>query len=225
MAGLDCTKRGRVPDLRGPERSTQGPATARPVPLDNNYKIREAFDNSYWPADYRVDGAGLIRHHHFGEGGYQESEREIQALLREQGDAVSASGLVTVTGDGAEAPAANDVKSPETYVGYDRAENFVSPGGMHGDVSRVFVVPRHIGLNQWGLAGKWTDRAEGATLDQAPGRIVYRFHARDLHLAPGPGKNGTAIRFRVTLDGHPLAEDHGADTDGQGAGRVTEQRL
>ena len=131
----------------------------------------------------------------------------------------------TAEPNGAEAPAANDVKSPETYVGYDRAENFVSPGGMHGDVSRVFVVPRHIGLNQWGLAGKWTDRAEGATLDQAPGRIVYRFHARDLHLAPGPGKNGTAIRFRVTLDGHPLAEDHGADTDEQGAGRVTEQRL
>ena len=125
---------------------------AYPVALDNNYKVWEAFKNDYWPADYLVDTTGRIRHHQFGEGGYEESERQIQALLKERDGVLSSSGLVTVTGTGAEAPSANDIKSPETYVGYDRAENVVSPGGLKQDAAHLYSVPKHLELNQWGFS-------------------------------------------------------------------------
>jgi cytochrome c biogenesis protein CcdA/thiol-disulfide isomerase/thioredoxin len=196
-----------------------------PVALDNNYKIWEAFNNRYWPADYLIDVKGRIRHHHFGEGGYEESEREIQALLGERDGALSPSELVKVAGTGAEAASANDVKSPETYIGYDRTENFGSPGGLAQDIPHLYAAPTHLELNQWGLAGNWTNRAEVASLNSVPGRIVYRFHARDLHLVLGPATNGKPIRFRIRLDGHPPALNHGTDTDSQGAGKVTEHRL
>jgi cytochrome c biogenesis protein CcdA/thiol-disulfide isomerase/thioredoxin len=162
-----------------------------PVALDSDYKVWEAFDNSYWPADYLVDVTGRIRYHQFGEGGYAESERQIQELLKERNGALPANGLVKIAAAGAEAPSANDVKSPETYVGYDRAENFTSPGGLHQDASGVYTVPPRLELNQWGFAGAWTDRTDVASLDSAPGRIAYRFHSRDLHLVLGPAPNGS----------------------------------
>jgi thiol-disulfide isomerase/thioredoxin len=198
---------------------------AYPVALDNNYKIWEAFDNNYWPADYLVDATGRVRHHQFGEGGYEESERQIQELLRERNGTIPANGLVTVTATGAEAQSANDVKSPETYVGYDRAENFVSAGGFGQDVTRVYTAPKDPKLNQWGFFGHWTDRADIAILDSAPGGIIFRFHARDLHLVLGPAADGKPVRFRVRIDGQAPGMDHGSDIDAQGNGTITEHRL
>ncbi len=194
-----------------------------PVALDNNYKVWEAFNNSYWPADYLVDATGRIRHHQFGEGGYEESEREIQALLKERGLSTPTD-LTKVAGTGAEAASASDIKSPETYVGYDRAENFTSPGGLQHDVSHAYSVPKTLQLNQWGFTGTWTDRTEVASLDKAPGRIVHRFHARDLHLVLGPASDGKPVRFRVRIDGREPGQDHGVDTDPHGDGTIKEHR-
>ena len=196
-----------------------------PVALDNDYKIWKAFHNSFWPADYLVDGAGHIRHHHFGEGKYEETEQHIQELMKEAREAPFADGFVKVAGAGAEAPPDNDVESPETYIGFERADSFLSPGGFSQDSPHVYSVPKHLELNQWGFAGNWTDRAQSASLGSAPGRIVYRFHARDLHLVLGPALDGRAIRFRVTLDGQVPGPNHGVDTDSEGNGRVTEHRL
>jgi cytochrome c biogenesis protein CcdA/thiol-disulfide isomerase/thioredoxin len=196
-----------------------------PVALDNDYKIWKAFSNSFWPADYLIDGQGRIRHHHFGEGKYNESEQQIQMLLKENGSAAPTSGLVTVAANGAEAAPADDVESPETYIGYDRADNFIPPGGLRQDSSAVYSAPKHLELNQWGLSGTWTDRVQVAALDSGRGSIVYRFHARDLHLVLGPSMDGKPIRFRVKLDGKAPGANHGVDTDAQGNGRVTEHRL
>ena len=196
-----------------------------PVVIDSDYKIWKAFNNRYWPADYLVDATGRIRHTQFGEGGYAESERQIRELLKERNGTPPAGGLVNVTGTGAEAPSANDVKSPETYIGYEGADKFVSPGDLRDDVSYRYSVPASLKLNDWALSGAWTDRAEVASLDSAPGSIVFRFHARDLHLVLGPASNGKPVRFRVSIDGHPPGEDHGVDTDEQGNGTVTEHRL
>jgi cytochrome c biogenesis protein CcdA/thiol-disulfide isomerase/thioredoxin len=198
---------------------------AYPVALDNDYKIWKGFSNSYWPADYLVDVTGRIRHHHFGEGKYDESEQQIQALLKERNGQLSAGGLVQVAATGAEAAPDSDVESPETYVGYERADSFMSPGGPRQDVSHLYSVPKHLELNQWGFAGNWTDRAQVANLDSAPGRIVYRFHARDLHLVLGPASNGRPVRFRVMIDGQAPGANHGVDTDAQGNGKITEHRL
>jgi cytochrome c biogenesis protein CcdA/thiol-disulfide isomerase/thioredoxin len=196
-----------------------------PVALDNDYKIWKGFNNSYWPADYLVDVTGHIRHHHFGEGKYDESEQQIQELLKERNGQLAVNGLVKVSADGTEAAPDSDVQSPETYVGYERADSFLSPGGFRKDAAFAYSAPQHLELNQWGLAGIWTDQAQVATLDSAPGRIVFRFHARDLHLVLGPATNGKPIRFRVRIEGQAPGANHGVDTDDQGNGKITEHRL
>jgi len=196
-----------------------------PVAIDNDYAIWGAFDNRYWPAHYFVDAQGRIRHHHFGEGGYDESERVIQELLAEAGKTALPTGLVSVNASGVERPAdEEEVASPETYLGYERAESFVSPGGAVRDARHVYAVAKPE-LNEWALAGDWTIGAEHAALNEAGGRLVFRFHARDLHLVLGPGPGGQPVRFRVALDGAPPGDDHGGDVDAAGEGVVTGQRL
>ncbi|WP_175920585.1 cytochrome c biogenesis protein DipZ [Burkholderia pyrrocinia] len=200
-----------------------------PVAIDNGYSIWRAFANEYWPAHYFIDAQGRIRHHHFGEGEYAQSERAIQSLLAEAGHPEALNvplGLAGAPAKGALAAADTaDVRSPETYVGYARAEDFSSPGGVVRDAAHRYDAPARPGLNDWGLAGSWQVGAERASLAAPAGRIVYRFHARDLHLVLGPGANGQPVRFRVTLDGAAPGAAHGADVDAQGYGTVTGQRL
>jgi cytochrome c biogenesis protein CcdA/thiol-disulfide isomerase/thioredoxin len=196
-----------------------------PVAIDNDYAIWRAFGNQYWPAHYFIDAQGRIRHHHFGEGDYDESERTIQQLLAEAGKTNVAADLVTVKASGAEAaPDMINVGSPETYVGYDKAENFISPGGAVEDGQHVYAapIPR---LNEWALSGDWTIGKEDAVLNEKGGGIVYRFHARDLHLVLGPGPGGMPVRFRVTIDGMAPGNSHGTDAGSDGQGAVTGQRL
>jgi cytochrome c biogenesis protein CcdA/thiol-disulfide isomerase/thioredoxin len=197
-----------------------------PIAIDNDYAIWRAFDNQYWPAHYFIDAQGRIRHHHFGEGEYDQSEKIIQQLLAEAGQASVAQDIVKVDAQGAEAaPDMDDVKSPETYVGFTRAENFASPGGAVPDRPQVYAAASPLQLNQWALAGDWTIGGERAVLNAANGRIAYRFHARDLHLVMGPGADGKPVRFRVRVDGKAPDADHGVDTDAEGNGIVKEQRL
>ena len=196
-----------------------------PVAIDNEYKIWRAFENEYWPAHYFIDAKGQIRHHHFGEGDYDESEQVIQQLLAEAGDKNVPTGLVAVNASGAEAASAkSDVKSPETYVGYDRADHFVSPGGVVQDTSHVYAAgtPQ---LNDWSLVGDWTIGNERAQSNAKDSAIVYRFHARDLHLVLGPSPDGHPVRFVVTIDGKAPSAAHGVDVDPEGNGVVTAQRL
>ena len=196
-----------------------------PVAIDSNYAIWRAFGNEYWPAHYFIDAEGRIRHHHFGEGDYEEFERIIQTLLTEAGEKTVSSGVVSVKASGAEAASdAASVRSPETYIGYERAENFVSPGGAVRDKPHTYAEgsPR---LNEWSLLGDWTIKAEHAVLDQKDGSIVYKFRARDLHLVLGPPPDGKKIRFLVKIDGKAPVASHGSDVDARGEGAVTEQRL
>ena len=196
-----------------------------PVAVDNDWTIWRAFDNNYWPAHYFIDAQGRIRHHHFGEGEYDQSEQVIQQLLREAGKTVGG-GVVQVAADGAQAAPDNPHDwSPETYIGYERAKKFASAGGAVHDVPRDYAMPLAPILNQWGLAGSWTVHGDHAVSDLPHARIVYRFHARDLHLVLGPSADGRPVRFRVTMDGKPPLADHGADVDEQGNGSVTAQRL
>jgi cytochrome c biogenesis protein CcdA/thiol-disulfide isomerase/thioredoxin len=197
-----------------------------PVAIDSNYAIWKAFNNEYWPAHYFIDAAGMIRYHHFGEGEYDKSEEVIQQLLKEKNANLKASGLVQVRASGAQAAAdVDDIRSPETYIGYGRQENYVSPEKIKQDAPGLYTAPGRLDVNNWGLAGKWEVGSERAMLLAAPGRIIFRFHARDLHLVLGPGKDGRPIRFRVLLDGGAPLDDHGVDVDSQGNGTVKEYRL
>src|SRR6202041_1807347 len=173
-----------------------------PVAIDSNYKIWQAFNNEYCPAHYFIEGKGRIRYHHFGEGQYDESERVIQQLLKENGATALAEGVISVAGNGAEAaPDKGDSRSFETYIGYHRAEHLASAEPLAQDSRQVYTLGPRLSLNQWGLAGTGRVSAESAVLQTAPGKIVFRFHARDLHLVLGPTKDGKPVRFTVKLDG------------------------
>ncbi|TNB97159.1 cytochrome c biogenesis protein DipZ [Pseudomonas jessenii] len=197
-----------------------------PVAIDNDYKIWRAFNNEYWPAHYFADAQGRIRYHHFGEGDYAESERVIQQLLREAGAKTVADGLINADAQGVQqAPDMNQVLSPETYVGYQRAEHFVAQTDLVPDKVATYNPPANLTLNDWSLGGQWAVGAERATASAPASRIVYRFHARDLHLVLGPGADGKPVRFKVSIDGQAPGDAHGVDVAADGSGRVTEQRL
>jgi thiol-disulfide isomerase/thioredoxin len=196
-----------------------------PVAVDSNLEIWRAFDNEYWPAHYFVDKSGRIRYHHFGEGEYDKSESVIQALLAEAGDSDVPHTIVNPAANGAQdAPDLGDLESPETYIGSVHRENFVSET-LASKNSQVYETPASLERNQWGLVGKWKVGEEQATLEQAPGKIIFRFHARDLHLVLGPVPSGKPIPFRITIDGAAPGSAHGVDTNAQGKGVVSVERL
>ncbi len=202
-----------------------------PVAIDNDFAIWRALNNQYWPAHYLVDAQGNIRYHHFGEGDYAQSERAIQQLLEEAGhgykpEAASSANAESMTAQGAMVQADSaDVRSPETYIGYERAQQFSSPGGQAQDRVHDYAAPKSLDVNDWALSGTWRVGAEHATLAAPAGRIVYRFHARDLHLVLGPSRDGKPVRFRVTLDGAAPGASHGSDIQADGTGSVTQERL
>ncbi|WP_165419154.1 cytochrome c biogenesis protein DipZ [Rhizobium ruizarguesonis] len=196
-----------------------------PVAIDNDYSIWRAFENSYWPAGYLIDAKGQIRYHHFGEGNYNKTEKAIQDLLREAGSQTTASAPVARDAKGVEAgPDLGNIRSGETYLGYEQAANFASPEELQADTARNYTIAEP-GLNGWGLSGTWTVGRDQATLDQPGGGITYRFSARDLHLVLGPGAGGKPVRFQVKVDGKAPGPDHGSDIDADGNGTVTATRL
>jgi hypothetical protein len=196
-----------------------------PVAVDNDYAVWQAFDNHYWPALYFVDVHGRIRHHHYGEGEYEESEMVLQMLLREGGVDVD-QGLVRLEPRGVEAAADwTTLGSPESYVGYDRALNFASPGGVVPNERHVYSTPGGLRRNQWSLSGDWRIGSVPAVLNEPGGSIAYAFHARDVHLVMGPPAAHPPVRFRVRLDGEPPGQAHGIDVDEAGNGSADYQRM
>ncbi|MGV2290869.1 cytochrome c biogenesis protein DipZ [Trinickia sp. YCB016] len=197
-----------------------------PVAIDNDYAIWQAFGNEYWPAFYIVDAQGRIRYHHFGEGDYDGAEKAIRQLLAESGKTTQARELPPISGSGAQAAADEaDLGSGETYVGYKQATGFASPEDVRPDAVAAYSVPSKLRLNRWALGGQWAVGGEAAVLNEANGRIAYRFHARDLHFVLAPNANGKPVRFRITIDGAPPGDSHGADVAADGTGTVTAARL
>jgi cytochrome c biogenesis protein CcdA/thiol-disulfide isomerase/thioredoxin len=214
-------------DIGNVRKATKDLGINFPVAVDNNYAIWRAFGNQYWPAHYFIDAKGQIRHHQFGEGEYARSEQVIQQLLEEAGRK-DVTNTVVSTEDAQGVQQAGDmsqVASQETYLGYERAENFASPEKQAANLARLYTAPAKPGLNQWGLSGNWLSQADQVTLNQGSGSIVYRFHARDLHLVLGPTRDGKPVRFRVTIDGAAPGKNHGSDVAADGTGVINGQRL
>jgi Thioredoxin like C-terminal domain/AhpC/TSA family len=199
--------------------ATRERAIDYPVAIDNDYGIWSAFANNYWPALYFVDADGIIRDQHFGEGRYEQSERRIQRLLGVERE------LVSVEAVGVEAEADwEDLRTPETYLGYARSERFASPNGAAFDERRAYELPERLRLNHWALAGEWTIGREYVVLGHAGGSIAYRFHARDAHLVLSPGAH-EPIPFRVLLDREAPGPSHGVDVDEDGNGLLADGRM
>lgn len=196
-----------------------------PVAIDSNYAIWRAFHNEYWPAQYFIDRKGRIRYHHFGEDDYADLERLIQKLLMEDGTAAFDTSSASVSPEGIEAARSSDIQSPETYLGYRQAEHFASRGGFARDSQKAYIPPARPSLNQWGLGGSWKVGEESAVPQAEGGRIVFRFHARDLHLVLAPAQDGEPARFKVSLDGMAPGENSGGDVAPDGSGEIREPRL
>jgi len=226
VIGVHTPEFGFEKDLGNVRRAVKEMRIAYPVALDNDRAIWRAFNNEYWPALYFIDAQGNIRHHQFGEGDYERSERTIQQLLTAAGTGNVSQELISIHAGGIEAAADwNNLQSPENYVGYARTENFASPGGAAEDQPRVYTVPTRLGLNHWALSGNWTMGRQATVLNKDKGRIAYRFHARDLHIVMGPAVKEAPVQFRVLLDGQPPGAGHGLDVDAKGNGIVTWPRL
>jgi thiol-disulfide isomerase/thioredoxin len=195
-----------------------------PVALDNRYVLWNALKNQYWPAHYFIDGQGRVRYYHHGEGDYAMSERVIRQLLAEAGHAPKGAEMAQASASGAQAAAVfSEVKSPETYIGYARAERFASPGGLARDQLKTYA-SAPLSLNNWALEGAWLDNKQNARSASAGAKIHFRFHARDLHLVLGSA-TGKPVRYRVLVDGKAPGGDAGVDATSDGAGVVKEQRL
>jgi thiol-disulfide isomerase/thioredoxin len=213
-------------DVENVRQAVSDMAVEYPIALDSDYAIWRAFSNRYWPAVYIADAQGRVRHHQFGEGQYEECERVIQRLLREAGGEGIGDDLVSVAADGFEAQADwTNLRSPETYLGYEQAQNFASPGGAEPNEPRSYAAPDSLKLNHWALSGDWTIETRASVLNRADGRIAFRFHARDVHLVMGPRTRGTSVSFRVLADGEPPGDAHGLDVDEQGHGTLFQPRL
>jgi len=226
VIGVHSPEFGFETNLDNVRRAVKAMGITYPVVIDNDHAIWRAFENEAWPALYFVDAQGRIRHHHYGEGAYDESETILQQLLADAGRGEVSPDLVSVKPEGVEAAADwRSLRSPETYVGYARNSNFVSLPGPMPDTPRVYAAPARLGLNDWALTGHWTIGRQATVLNEAPGRIAHRFHARDVHLVMGPPVTGAPIRCRVLLEGLPPGPAHGLDVDSDGTGTVTEPRL
>jgi thiol-disulfide isomerase/thioredoxin len=212
-------------DVDNVRQAVEDMAVEYPVALDPDYAVWRAFANNYWPAAYFADAEGRIRHHQFGEGGYEDCERVIQRLLSEAGREGVGADLVFVAPEGFEAQADWDnLQTPETYLGYEQAQNFASPDPAF-DEPRTYEVPDPLKPNHWALSGDWTIQRGASVLNRADGLIAFRFHARDVHLVIGPPTKGESVPFRVLLDGEPPGDAHGLDVDEQGHGTVAQPRL
>ena len=197
-----------------------------PVAVDSEYAVWRAFNNEYWPALYLADAEGHIRYHKFGEGDYEETEREIQKLLKQAGASDIDSEPASINATGAEVAADwADLRSQENYVGYERTLGFASAGGVVVGKAHEYSLPRRMFLNEWALAGNWITQKNAIALKTPNGRIAYRFHARDLHLVMGPAVQGNSVRFRISVDGEAPGAARGADIDERGNGVVAEPRM
>jgi thiol-disulfide isomerase/thioredoxin len=213
-------------DIANVRRATRSQGVGYPVVLDSDHGIWRAFSNSAWPAFYFIGADGRVRRQVLGEGEYDKSERLIQQLLSDARGAPVQAGAADAHGVGAQAAADfQNLQSPETYIGYARATNFASTGGLKRDGARLYIAPSKLAVNRWGLAGEWRAGSEFATLIGGTGSVAYRFHARDLHMVLAPTVPGQSIRFRITIDGLAPGANHGADVEPGGAGRIDAPRM
>lgn len=197
-----------------------------PIMLDNHYETWRHFENEGWPGFFIIDTGGAVRYHRIGEGQYDKVEALIRQLLAKSDPAPLAPGLSNVAATGIEAEADwAHIRSPETYIGYDQAQNFASLRLISRGRPVQYDLPANLPLNHWGMGGIWTVDREYARLDAPGGTIAFRFHARDLHMVLGGRPDGRPVRFRVTIDGARPGASHGADTDADGMGTITNDRL
>jgi cytochrome c biogenesis protein CcdA/thiol-disulfide isomerase/thioredoxin len=187
-----------------------------PVAQDNQFKTWRAYSNNYWPAEYVIDAQGILRHTHFGEGQYDETEQVLQQLLKESGAQQVNTALTKV------APAGFvDNQTPETYVGTGRQERFLSVERAKEGVTRQYSFPAWVPLHTFAADGQWTFQKEFAQTG-ADARLQLHFKARDVYLVMSSGR---AAPVDVQLRDVTPPNNRSEEVNAQGQIMVGQSRL
>ncbi|MEK7078507.1 MAG: redoxin domain-containing protein, partial [Patescibacteria group bacterium] len=162
-----------------------------PIVQDNDFSTWRAYDNQYWPAKYIIDKDGIIRYTHFGEGGYDETEKMIQELLKETGAKGLPSQIQNINPQ-------TFGKTPETYLGYSRIAHFSSPEAIQAGSFSSYSVPNVLPVNTFALKGRWKIQQYYAT-PQKGSELMFHFDAKEVFLVmKAPGQ---IAKVKVYLDG------------------------
>ena len=226
IVGVHTPEFGFERDLRNITAQARNLDVDYPIAIDSDYGVWDEFANHYWPAVYIADADGRIRFHHFGEGEYARTEMVIQQLLVDAGGGARDfdEDLVMVDPEGLEVAADwRNLRSPETYLGYGQSSGFLSEDSALYDRAQAYPGGRRLPLNSWDLSGQWMQARHAAVLHEPGGRISFNFHARDVNLVMGPVPSGSAVPFRVSLDGGSVDGANGTDVDAEGRGEVGDQ--
>ncbi|HEY8001976.1 MAG TPA: cytochrome c biogenesis protein DipZ [Solirubrobacterales bacterium] len=189
-----------------------------PVVQDNELGTWNAFANQYWPAKYLIDADGDVRYVHFGEGGYDETEKAIRSLLAEAGQG-SLGGAARP--DGQVETADRNLRTPETYLGAARAQGWVN-GPQPGSKDYGTFDTSSLKLNQFGYGGSWEIDDESATAGEAA-TVSLRFQARRVFLVLGSEDRPRQVQ--VLLDGKPISDADAGDDVSASTATITGQRL
>jgi len=153
-----------------------------PIALDNEFSTWRAYNNRYWPAKYFIDRNGYLRHYHFGEGEYEESEQVIRTLLSEGGDMPTDEIKVSENNN------YDRRQSPETYLGYSRAEYFVNSYQRKNKQSFNYQLVDNLDSLEWSLGGDWTINDQSIVSDSNSSVLKINFNSKDVFLVIGSDK-------------------------------------
>jgi thiol-disulfide isomerase/thioredoxin len=177
-----------------------------PVVLDNGYTIWRAYSNRYWPAKYLVDSQGRLRYYHFGEGLYQETESQIQKLLREINPALELPPPTEPVCDRDRPGAVCYRVTPELYLGHARGQ-FGNPAGITPDRAANYVDPGRHAEGAAYLGGHWTVGQESSRSESPGAGLSLRYTAMDVNLVLAP-PGGASVRLEIVLgDGQHAGTD------------------
>jgi len=188
-----------------------------PVALDNDFETWRAYDNRYWPAKYFIDREGKLRHTHFGEGEYEESEEIIQYLLSEGGEVVEDE--LSDFGDLNSVPFSQQ-QTPETYLGYSRADEFANKKEKQNDKVVEYTL-QDINKNEWTLSGQWTINGEHIVAGEDGASLQIQFSGKDVYIVAVSDVEAT---MKVWLNGADPGTQGGADVV-DGSVDITGSRL
>ena len=162
-----------------------------PIMLDNNYTIWRAYSNRYWPAKYLIDTQGRLRYYHFGEGLYQETEKQIQKLLSEIDSSAEFPVPIEPIRDTDQPGAVCYRVTPELSLGSARGQ-FGNPAGVVRDQSFDYSDPGRYIEGAAFLSGRWFVSEESSRADAPGATLMVRYTSMDVNLVLAPAGNGEA---------------------------------
>jgi thiol-disulfide isomerase/thioredoxin len=195
-----------------------------PIVLDSDHATWNAFSNNYWPAEYITDDLGHIRHTHFGEGEYDQTEKVIQQLLDQRAirlglNMTSDQSLVNL-----KEHQFSGVQTPELYFGYDFMQERDYLGNQEGfkpEKTVSYSIPQGLQNDHFYLDGQWQNLKDGMKLVSDNGKIVLPYSAKDVHVVA----SGTGDSIHVLLDGKVVTSDDAGQDLNNGEAKISDHRL